>query len=139
MQHKAERLQEMANRAAGSTDGGRAAPSFLPTLLIIGALVVTVAVICIKVLFSRRKVEKLMSEMRRADEAKIQALEDEELAKYEEERIVAREKILVLEREVESLKGQIQERRKGHAELVKELGAVVNWDDLEVIDAREES
>jgi uncharacterized protein HemX len=139
MPHKAARLRELANKAAGSTDGGRAASSFLPTLLIIAALIVTVVVVCVKILFSRRKVERMMSKMRLADEEKIQALEDEELAECEEARQAAQLKIQAIEEEVEDLKEQIQERRWKHAEFVNELHAVVNWDDLKVIDAREDS
>ncbi len=134
--YRADRLQEVVNKAVGSP--GRAA-SRLPTILAIITAVVAALAIVLKVIFSRRKVEKTMSKMRMADEAKIQALEDEQLAEYEEERLAARAKALMLEGEVAALKAQVQERRVGHAKLVNELQAVVNWDDLEVLDAREDS
>ena len=134
--HRADRLQTVVNKAVGSP--GRAA-SCLPTLLAILAVVVAVVVVCLKILFSRRKVEKMMSEMRMADEEKIQALEAEELAECEEERAAIQKKVEEVEARVEELKEGVQERRRGHAKLVQELRSVVNWDDLEVIDAREES
>jgi len=130
----ADLTRSMVGRVVGSS--GRAT-SFLPALLIVAVLILTVSVICVKVLFSRRKVGKMLSKMRRADEKKIQALEDEELAECEEERRAAQEVAGEAERTVAELKDQIQARRVAHAELMNELRAVTNWDDLEAIDARE--
>lgn len=139
MSRETEQYQALASRVAGSSDGGRATSSFPIALVVIVFLVLTVSVICIKVLFSRRKVAKMMSEMRLADERKIQALEDEELAECEGERLAAQNVVAEAEERVEELKDQIQERRWEHTKLVGKLRAVTNWDDLEVIDAREDS
>lgn len=126
--------RSMVGKVVGSS--GRTT-SLLPALLIVAVLVLTVSVICVKVLFSRRKVGKMMREMRLADEEKIQALEDEVMAECGEERAAAQEVAEAAEDKVTRLKDQIRERRAKHAALMSELRAVTNWDDLDVIDARE--
>lgn len=129
----AEHLQSLVRKAAGS-NGGRVA-SFLAILVVI----LTVLGICLKAIFSRRKVERLMSEMRKADEVKLQAQEDEDISECQERRAAAREKIRAMELQVESLKEEVEKRRREHKARVKELDAVVNWDDLTVLDLREDS
>lgn len=129
-------IKSAVRGAVGS--GGRTVPLLL-AIFLIAALVFGVSVACIKVLFSRRKVEKIMSKMRLADEKKIQELENEELAESEEARAAARERIVDIEEEVRALKESIQERRKDHARLVKGLESVVSWDDLTILDKREEA
>lgn len=117
--------------------GSSKSPALLPTLFIIGVLVLAVAGLLLKLVFMRRKTEKLHSQMRMAEERKTQASEDEQLARNEEARSAARMVIVEAEEEIEELEEEIGGRQAAHKELVDGLQAVAAWDDIVVVDKRD--
>lgn len=111
--------------------------ALVPTLFIIGALVLAVAGLLVKLVFMRRRAAKLQSQVRMAEEKRKQALEDEQLARNARERQVSRNIIAEAEEELEDLEEEMEARRAAHKELVDGLQAVSTWDDLVVVDKRE--
>lgn len=127
-------VRGLVDRLAG---GSSKSPALLPTLFIIGVLVLAVAGLLLKLVFMRRKTEKLHSQMRMAEERKTQASEDEQLARNEEARSAARMVIVEAEEEIEELEEEIGGRQAAHKELVDGLQAVAAWDDIVVVDKRD--
>jgi ABC-type transport system involved in cytochrome bd biosynthesis fused ATPase/permease subunit len=119
------------DRAVESRGRGSAAAFFA-----VVAVVVMVAVICIKTVLSRRKVAKLRSKLRKADERKLQAIEDEEIASCEESRIIAREKMLAAQYDADAMEDGIRRQHEEHLHRVSELRTVADWDDITVVDLR---
>lgn len=130
-----DNVRELMGKLAGSNSSRSSA--LLPTLFIIGALVLAVAGLLLKLVLMRRKAEKLHSQMRLAEERRTQALEDEQMARNAEERSAARMVIVEAEEEIEDLEEEMEGRKAAHKELVDGLQAVSAWDDIVVVDKRD--
>jgi septal ring-binding cell division protein DamX len=129
-------LSGLMDQIAGIGEGKK--PSSFPVMMVlVGIVVLVVSLMGIRMALAKRKAAKLAFKIRKAEEAKAQAEENEKLAENANARAAARSEMKTLQREILSLKAKMVKRTVEHQKEVDQLRAVTSWDDIEVIDARE--
>lgn len=129
-------IKSLMDKVAGEGGQSEKASSFPVTMVIIGILVLIVSVIGIKLAFAKRKAAELASKLRKAEEEKAQAIENEKLAENSNARQTARDEVKALDDEIRELTDQMEARKVKHEETVKELQGITSWDDIEIVDGR---
>jgi len=130
-------LSGLMKQVAGTEEGKK--PSSFPVMMVlVGIVVLIVSIMGIKLALAKRKAAKLAAQIRKSEEEKVQAQENLELADNATARQTAREEIKALTKESLGLKAKMAKRQLEHEKSVKELQGITSWDDIVVVDGREQ-
>jgi signal transduction histidine kinase len=126
-------ISSLMERIAGKEDSTRS--SFPITIIAISILVLVVAVMGVKLAWTKRKAAELAVKVRRAEEEKERAKENIELSVNAAEREASQEEVKALGKEILDLKAKIADRQTQHTKDMKQLEGVTSWDDVIVVDS----
>lgn len=130
-------LSGLMKQVVGS-EGGNSPSSFPVTMVLIGIVTLIISFMGIKLALAKRKAAQLAVQVRRSEEEKKRIKEEMQLAENSEKRQAAQEEIQELTKEILGLKAQIAKRQAAHLEYVDGLKGVTSWDDIVVVDSRDE-
>lgn len=129
-------LSGLMSKIAGS--GEDKSPSSFPvTLVLVGFMVLVLSVFGIRMALAKRKAAQLAAKVRKIEEEREQARENEKLADNSTARQTAKEEVAALGKEILQLKARMARRHTEHRKDVEELKSVTSWDDIMIVDARE--
>jgi len=137
-QDKPENLLSSLMKQIAGTGEGKKSSSFPVMMVLVGIVVLVVSIMGIKLALAKRKAAKLAAQIRKSEEEKIQAQENLKLASNTTARQTAREEIAALTKETLGLKARMARRQAAHEESIKELEGITSWDDIEIVDARDD-
>lgn len=130
-------ISDLMNQIAGTGEDKKSS-SFPVTMVLVGILVLVLAVFGIRMAMAKRKAAKLAYKIRKIEEEKERARENEKLAENSTARMTAKEEVKALGKEILQLKANMAMRMSDHKAEVEKLQAVTSWDDIVVVDARDE-
>jgi uncharacterized protein HemX len=129
-------LSGMITKVAGKEDTER---SSFPVAFVIAAIAALgFAVMGFLLMRARRKAAILASKLRKAEEAKVQAVENRKLAKNKEDRKKASETALLLGKEINKLEDELKALDESSTERRESLAELTKWDDFVVVDRRDQ-
>ncbi len=131
-----EFVQAAAERRDESGDQGGS--SLVTYLVLIGVAVLGFSIMGWMLVRARRKAALLAARLRLLEEEKIQAEEDAKLADNEERRLIASVRINAATDEIRELKEHLEGLVEENLVRSGTLVAITDWDDLVVIDKRNE-
>jgi uncharacterized protein HemX len=127
-------ISDLMDRISGSEE--KSSSSTPAMLILLGLLVLVVSVLGIKLAWAKRKAAELAVQVRRAEEEKKRAEENAKMAENSAARQTAQQEADALGKDIDNLKSQIAQRHEEQKELVSQLNPVTSWDDIVVIDGR---
>ena len=131
-----EFVQAATERKNDSGDKGGS--SLVTYLVLIGVAVLGFSIMGWMLVRARRKAALLAARLRLLEEEKIQAEEDAKLADNEERRLIASVRINAATDEIRELKEHLEGLVEENLVRSGTLVAITDWDDLVVIDKRNE-
>lgn len=133
-------LLNLVDKIAGTPapqEGKSSSGAFLPVALIIaGVVVIGFSILGIMLVMARRKAAKLAAQVRKLEEEKAQAAENEKLAENDEARQAAVVKTGELQSKIDGLEAQLVALAEQNKARAAELAKITDWDDLVIVDRR---
>jgi hypothetical protein len=130
-------LSGLMKQISGGGEGEKSS-SFPVTMVLLGVVVLIISLMGIKLALAKRQAAKLAVQVRRTEEEKKRVKEKLELSNNSTERQAAQEEIQALGKEVLGLKAKIVLRQSEHRKNVDELKGLTSWDDIVIVDGRNE-
>ena len=130
-------LSGLMKQIAGDGEDKKSS-SFPVTMVLIGIMVLIISLMGIKLALAKRQAAKLAVQVRRAEEERKRLKEKIELSDNATERQASHEEVKALTKEILGLNARIAKRQSDHLKSVSQLQAITSWDDVVVVDSRNE-